>query len=54
MFNTVIIKILDKILLLHNIGISFWDGSENLNKNLMRITCLIQDLIKDKNEFRLG
>ena len=52
MFNTFIIKILDKILV-HNLGIIFSDGSENLNKNLMRITCLIQDLIKDTNEFRL-
>lgn len=52
MFHTVIIKILDKILL-HNLGISFSDGSENLNKNLMRITCLSQDLIKDTNEFKL-
>ena len=49
MFHTVIIKILDKILL-HNLGISFSDGSENLNKNLMRITCLSQDLIKDTND----
>lgn len=52
MFDTVIIKILDKILL-HNLGISFSDGSENLNKNLVRITCLSQDLIKDTNEFKL-